>query len=474
MQKVCRVIESKDLNKGKYFELKRQASLLGDLRKEIWQRFGSLNGVGQKHREIRNLWVKRRDFSPLAAKAWKETLRDVIDDIKLYEESAKEKVRKAIPLRSKTDQERKQLYCLLKGNQWITNPYLSRKMRQHKKHGRTRVNNQIIVENGVYKQFKGIDGNTWLKIPSLVRGKMICIPLNSNITLKGCLRLLLKDGLVYVHHSIDKKHLKECGDLIVGVDKGYTEAFADSEGKFHGKDFGKILTEGTEKRNKKGKARNKLHQLAKKKNHKKAKIYKFNLGRKKLNETNEKQQKLIRNIAFQAAHSLVDSAKEVRAEDLTKPIGKKSRWKKYNRLMAGWAKGSLAEALESVTRARGSCLRLVNCAYTSQIDSKTHRLEGKRVGDKFYHVNGEVSQSDTNAAGNIRHRADDTEISLYTPYKEVKAILLSRLTDNGGVSDFCCDRPSRTPVANRDLPYDRPSTESESTRNLTASSCLDF
>ena len=102
--------------------------------------------------------------------------------------------------------------------------------------------------------------------------------------------------------------------------------------------------------------------------------------------------------------------------------------------MSSWAKGSLAEALESVTKARGSCLRLVNCAYTSQMDSNTCRLEGRRVGDKFYHANGEVSQADTNAAVNIKHRGDDTEITLYTCHKDVKKILLNRLTAIGGVS----------------------------------------
>jgi transposase len=135
------------------------------------------------------------------------------------------------------------------------------------------------------------------------------------------------------------------------------------------------------------------------------------------------------------------------------------KWKKYNRTMSGWAKGSLAEALDSVTKARGSCLRVVNAAYTSQMDSKTHRLEGRRVGDKFYHANGEVSHADTNAAVNIKERADDAEISLFTPFQEVKKILLGRLTDNGGVrSPHDFDRPSRTPVARRK----RPSTESES------------
>lgn len=151
-----------------------------------------MKGVMLNHRMIRDEWVKTRDFAPLAAKAWKETLRDVIDDIKLYEESAKEKVLKDIYKHAKSKDERKKLYKQLKTNEWSSNSYLSRKMRKYKKHGKTSVSNQIIVENGIYKQFKGTDGNTWLKIPSLVRRKMICIPLNSKVHLNGCLRIILE------------------------------------------------------------------------------------------------------------------------------------------------------------------------------------------------------------------------------------------------------------------------------------------
>ena len=138
--------------------------------------------------------------------------------------------------------------------------------------------------------------------------------------------------------------------------------------------------------------------------------------------------------------------------------------------MSGWAKGSLAEALESVSQARGSCLRLVNCAYTSQMDSNTGRLEGRRVGDKFYHVNGDVSQADINASVNIKHRGDDTEITLYTPYKEVKKILLYRLTEIGEVSEPTRDRPSMTPVTCQK----RTLTESELAKKLTTQSCPVF
>ena len=44
--KATRIAYSKGLNKGKYQELKEQATKLGQVRSEIWQRYGSLAGVG--------------------------------------------------------------------------------------------------------------------------------------------------------------------------------------------------------------------------------------------------------------------------------------------------------------------------------------------------------------------------------------------------------------------------------------------
>jgi IS605 OrfB family transposase len=462
MSKVCRSAHSVDLNRSKYESLSLQAKMLGQLRQEVWQRFGSINGVGANHRDIRSDWIKGRDFSPLPAKAWKETLRDSLDDIKLYEESAKNKVKKSIHKRAQNSDERRQYFSALKSDAWLSNTYLRRKMRKYKKHGKSKINNQIILEHGVYGQFIGKDGNTWLKIPGFIKGKPIAVPLNSKITLRGCLRVILKSGVVYVHYTIEQKRYRACGDQIIGVDKGYSEAFADSLGNLYGQNLGKILSEGTGKRNKRGKARNKLFQLAKSKPHKRKNILKYNLGTKKLEKNNHQQKKIIRNISFQAAHSIVDIAKEVRVEDLTSPIKTHNKWKSFNRRMSSWAKGSLAEALQTVTKARGSRLRLVNCAYTSQMDSNTGHLLGRRVGDKFYHNNGDVTHADTNAALNIKHRGDDTDITLYTPYQEVKRILLDRLSAIRGVSrSNTCDRPSLTLVAHEKSA----STESELLEN---------
>ncbi len=427
--KGTRIIFSDDLNQGKYDELKEQARLLGIIRSEVWQRFGSIKGVGADFRLIRNHWVKSKNFSPLNNKAWKETLRDGLNNIKLYEAAAKRQVRRQIYRRFK-NKETKPYFQLLKTNNWMNDSLLSRWMRKSKKHGKNHIHNQIVVQSGVYTQFKGIDGKTWLKIPSLIKGKPLCIPLNSKVILKGTLRLVLRNDVVEVHYLAEGRKHKACGtQKSMGIDKGYTEVLADSKGGFHGIGFNERLTKASESRMKNNQARNKLHQIAKKSSAKKqARIERNNLGIKKRHRQNRKIKQQIRGLCFQAAHSVVDQAKNIVAEDLTAPIKKKNNWKRFNRLMNQWMKGSITEALETVTKARGSCLHYVSGAYTSQMDSNTHRLEGRRVGDKFHHVNGEVSHADTNAACNAEHRwLHDKEITRYTPYQKIKRILLGRL-----------------------------------------------
>ena len=280
--KGTRIYISHTLNQGKYDALQAQAGLLGEVRSEVWQRFGSIKGVGINHRKIRTDWVAHRNFSPLPAKAWKETLRDGMDDIALYTAACKEKVRKKIHVRFKHEKARKKYFGLLKYNGWVNNPLLCRWMRKAKKHGKNHTHNQIILENGVYSQFAGKEGRTWLKIPSLIRGKRMAIPLNSKVHLHGMLRLIIKDNQIEIHCLANNKQAKRCGTKIMGVDKGYSEVLADSEGDFQGEGFNQLLTPLSNARNEKNKKRNKLTQIAKKSTpSKQTRIIKNNLGVKK-------------------------------------------------------------------------------------------------------------------------------------------------------------------------------------------------
>ena len=100
--------------------------------------------------------------------------------------------------------------------------------------------------------------------------------------------------------------------------------------------------------------------------------------------------------------------------------------KNVTRRLSAWTKGVIAQAIENVSRRRGSTVIHVNAAYTSQMDSRNGTLSGKRSGDKFYCADGVVLQADVNAARNVLARSQDPEISLWTPYQQVKSILLKR------------------------------------------------
>jgi hypothetical protein len=76
--KVTRIAYSRDLNAGKYGELVEQAGRLGRVRSLLWDRYGSIMGVGLSDRQIRDAWMAdgtAASFGVLA-NAWKETVRE--------------------------------------------------------------------------------------------------------------------------------------------------------------------------------------------------------------------------------------------------------------------------------------------------------------------------------------------------------------------------------------------------------------
>jgi IS605 OrfB family transposase len=236
--------------------------------------------------------------------------------------------------------------------------------------------------------------------------------------------LILKDGEVEVHYTIEIAEIHNCGSATIGIDKGYTEVFVDSEGEHYGEGLGKLLTKHSDRLKKKYQARNKIRAIANKKPHKNPNIIKNNLGRKKLNRQNEKVESQIKDTIYQATHKLVDKAEVIAAEDLTSPIKLRKFGKNVIRRLSAWTKGVIATALDTISRRRGSSVILVNSAYTSQMDSRYGILLGKRSGDSFHCFDGVVLQADENAAQNILARLHDPEIDRWTPWQKVKSILL--------------------------------------------------
>jgi len=361
------------------------------------------------------------------ANAWKETVRDAKADISMTVEAAKVKVRRAIRRHTKDEAERKRLYTLLKKNEWASDKYLSRTMRKYWNRGHNHTHNQIIVRSDNVTTFQR-NGQAWLAIPGLEPRRKIAIPLNTTVEPKGTLRIILREGCVEVHYAIEVEQTADCGSETIGVDKGYSEVFVDSDGERYGENLGEILCAESDYLKVKNQRRAKLRALAKNTGNerKRQNIIHNNLGRKKLDRRACKTKANIRDVVFKAAHAIVDKASTIAAEDLAAPMIGKKFGKNMNRRLSSWTKGIIAEALESTTKRRSATLVLVNPAYTSQMDSRNGCLLGKRRGDSFHCFDGVVLQADENSARNVRDRLKDREIDRWTPYKTVRSILLER------------------------------------------------
>ncbi len=378
---------------------------MGYLRADIWRRYGALGNVGRSALDIR---------------------KDII----------------------------------AQNDQWLDDPFLHRQMRKHFRHGVSHTANQFIVRSDK-QSCEIVDGRLVIVIRIARKyGQHLRLTTTSSgqrVDLTGCnLRICLKVGFTEIHYATEKGAGRPHGAQALGIDKGYTEAFADSDGDAHGRAFGAIPTAYSDAASATGKQRNQLHALEKKHrgkgHHAKAeRIRRRNLGRKKIDARRSRAQQRLRTIAFQSAHSLVDKAAPVVSEDLTSPIANKVQWKRYNRRMSGWAKGTLADALDSVCEQRGAEHVLVNAAYTSQMDSATGLLQGHRVGDKFYRATGDVLQADRNAALNVLARLSDPEIKRFTPYRDVKRLLLARSPAPLSVNRLELGDPSRQPSAYKSI-----------------------
>ena len=87
--KVTRIAYSRDLNAGKYGELVGQAGRLGRVRSWVWDRYGSITGVGLSDRQIRDAWMADGTATSLGvlANAWKVTVWDAVADIRAHREA---------------------------------------------------------------------------------------------------------------------------------------------------------------------------------------------------------------------------------------------------------------------------------------------------------------------------------------------------------------------------------------------------
>jgi hypothetical protein len=310
---------------------------VGYIRADIWRRYGGLKTVGKSSNDIRNEISSLALYSnlPIDGTIRNESTKDIVNDIFLYRAAPQQKVRRAIYTRTKDDETGlASLYTLLQQGEWTQDKFLHRQMRKHFKHGHSKVNNQFVVRSDKHHT-EIVDGKLVVVINVAPKYgqpiRLVTTTSGKNVDLSSKnIRIIVKDNVTEIHYAFGKPVGRPCGTEIVAVDKGYTEAFVDSDGDVYGIGLGKVMTEYSDKASQTNKSRNKLYALEQK--HREAgrtakadRIKSNNLGKKKINARKDKAQEKIRNIAFKAAHSVVDKASLVVSEDLSHPIAKKHR-----------------------------------------------------------------------------------------------------------------------------------------------------
>ena len=429
------IIGTLKLNKWKLDELDTIALQLGKLRSDLWNEYGSLKAWGTSKFDIdKQLRVGKEKYR-LPAKLWEATLYDVIDDIHLVQAACIEKVMKALRQSYQSFQAKKGILQLtLESREWLNHPKLCALVRKFWYRGHTKVANQIILK--AFDTQADKKGVVWLRFGGLISGKTLKLPTTLLHEVKCQLRLIKRAGRWEIHYTTDiQKTDKKTEGFVIGVDRGYTEVYATSSNdgaRFLGKDFGAIQTRETDYRTAKLVLRNKLKSVANKAilkgdSGRADRIERNNLGKIKWNNRENSFKGQIKTIVFTATHALMLNAITVAYEDLTEQIkSKKPMRKRMKRNVSSWCKGIVADALKQVSTRVGCTVVSVNCAYTSQLDSRFGTLTGTRTRDKFTGHDGVVMHSDINAADNILVRMGDVEIPRYLKHSTVKAILQER------------------------------------------------
>jgi hypothetical protein len=366
--KVTRIGYSGGVNAGKYGELVGQVRRLGRVRSLVWDRYGSIAGVGVSDRRIRDAWMAdgaATSFGVLA-NAGKGTVRDAVADIRAHREAAKATVRQRVGRRPLPEAERKRLYTLLKRDQWAGDPLVRRWMRQRWRRGHNHTGNQVIIRSDNVRTVTLTDGGeVWLAVPGLTPRTGVVVPPATTVAPAGTLRVILRGGRVEVHYQVEDTAVtsahRACGTGTVGVDKGYSEVLVDSDGEHHGPELGELLRRRCDilkdRNARRAELRSIANQAAQRGRHGKAeRIRRTNLGTVKRQRQHRRWEQRVRTVTYRAVNAVVDKARVIVAEDLSRTFtGCGKRGADSNRRWVAWTKGITAEALTTVSGRERFC-----------------------------------------------------------------------------------------------------------------------
>ena len=246
-----------------------------------------LLGVGGRcHQKLYKEFQKTNppEIYQLDQKQWQKTFERVIDDIHACTDAAKTAVINKIyrifqPEKDKNGKTientsfRKELCQSLNSLEWMDYPLIHRWMRQAYHRGHSWVNNQICVGISNGAKVKRVSRNL---VSVTISGDKVGVRKYEKLTLLFKVGRCTPTGLfqiifdeltdeVRLHFPKIVKRQPPKGLGKCGLDKGFTEAFTDSNGVVYGDKIGRVMKSAVAKRHRRGKGRNKLYQIAKKK-----------------------------------------------------------------------------------------------------------------------------------------------------------------------------------------------------------------
>lgn len=345
--------------------------------------------------------------------------------------------------------------------------WLRRRYREcHSKHNRSEIRSfrTYHVDQNMFSFFQE-KGTCYFSVASLIPNRRIAIPL-TNSSLKvddfyGNLKVVLKkNGKVEIHRTINtvvpkcdltKERIQtvsvhsERPLKIVGLDKGLKALLHTDQETSYGNEYSQKFVEWSDELTQVNSGRARFHSLVqnlkadltktrnphtrKKIQGQIVRIQKNNLSTEKISRKREWIHSKIKKEIGTAVNRMFSEEKpDVLIAENLKFISFKNLGKRTNRLLNTWSKGALRDALELGAKKNGVLLEEVNAAFTSQycrhcffVDSKNRCGAVFACKICFYKENADFA-----AAKNVKDRFFDPEIGVYTPVKEVKAILLKR------------------------------------------------
>lgn len=389
-----------------------------------WQSLDTIKAIGAQQ-EAATTYIKREIWR-------KHKLTQVEKDrfawLNANGSTKKEEALELFPT-TDTEFERDRLFGLMysdpAGDNW-----LHRVFRDQYKRGHTFQRNQIVYQGAGYTAKRLTRNTVQIVLNGLDRKSKITLKLKCRHIISGQIRVIKNDqDKLEIHCTRKRKviQVKATPVATLGVDKGYTEAFFASTGEEIGKGLGKLMTTKTNRitRTNRNRYRIRSH-AATLPPEKQASVFENNLGYKVKSRILAREKATIKSFIRSDLRRMVTVPTVIYAEDLSQPIKGKAQAKGISRKLNQWMKGELQDSLEVISRKTGSIVKLVNPAYTSQMDHITGTLLGTRTGDRFIRITGVVVQADKNAALNILDRGPDSEITRYQKSREVRTILLVR------------------------------------------------